>query len=361
MSNVDTDRAFMEQAVQLASAQLGQVWPNPAVGCVLVAGDKIVGEGATAKNGRPHAEQIALEMAGDKARGATAYVSLEPCAHEGKTPSCAKALVTAGVTRVIYACEDPDPRVSGKGGEVLKAAGVKVETGIMQAEAEALNQGFFLNILENRPMVSLKLATSNDGKIFDPHVSSPWITSAASRDKGHAMRADHDAILVGVGTVLADDPMLTCRLAGFEARSPVRIVLDSKWRTPLASKLVQTASQYPTWIVGLGQAPAEFMVLGMKCLSIEDKKDISELLALLANEGITRLMVEGGSKINTSFAHAGLIDHVAWFKAPYDIGDGGLDAFSDMKVDEFLDAAKLKSVNNENIGKDRLENFIKAE
>lgn len=368
MNNLDTalgfsneDRVFMEKALELARGQLGQVWPNPAVGCLLVKNGELIAQGVTQKHGRPHGEQIALDKAGDAAKDAVAYVSLEPCAHEGKSPSCAKALVEAGVKRVVFACTDPDERVSGKGAEIIDSAGIVVEKGLLETQAKALNQGFFLKTTQNRPMVSLKLATSNDGKIFDPSSDSQWITSEASRDKGHAMRANHDAILVGVGTVLADDPMLTCRIKGQEARSPVRIVLDSKWRTPLSSKLVQSANETPVWIVGQGKPPAEMMVMGVRCLAIVNKTDMQELLGILAHEGITRLMVEGGAKVNASFAASGMVDNVAWFKAPNDIGDGGLDAISGMEIENFLADNGFKCLNSEKIGKDRLENFAKAE
>ncbi|MCK5041886.1 MAG: bifunctional diaminohydroxyphosphoribosylaminopyrimidine deaminase/5-amino-6-(5-phosphoribosylamino)uracil reductase RibD [Sphingomonadales bacterium] len=354
------DKAFMEKALELARGQLGQVWPNPAVGCVLVKNGVIIAEGVTQKHGRPHGEQVALDKAGDDATGATAYVSLEPCAHVGKTPSCAKLLVEAGVKRVVYACGDPDVRTCGQGGDILRQAGIDVDAGLMEAEALELNQGFFLKVQQNRPMVSLKLATSNDGKIADPSSASQWVTGEAARDKGHEMRASHDAILVGVGTVLADDPMLDCRLAGLEHRSPVRIVLDSKWRTPLSSKLVQSAGNIPLWIVGLGQPPAELMVSGVKCLSLADKKDMGELLKLLAGEGITRLLVEGGAKVNASFATSGMVDHVAWFKAPHDIGAGGLGAIAGMEIEDFLKDADFNSINSEKIGKDTLVNFSRA-
>ena len=359
------DKAFMEKALELARGQLGQVWPNPAVGCVLVKNGVIIAEGVTQDGGRPHGEQVALELAGSEANGAaakdaTAYVSLEPCAHVGKTPSCAKLLVEAGVKRVVYACGDPDARTAGQGGDILRVAGIDVATGLMEDEAQELNQGFFLKVQQNRPMVSLKLATSNDGKIADPSSASQWVTGEEARNKGHEIRARHDAILVGIGTVLADDPMLDCRLAGYEQHSPVRIVLDSKWRTPLSSKLVQSAGSIPLWIVGQGQPPAELMVLGVKCISIADKKDMGELLKLLAAEGITRLLVEGGAKVNASFVASGFVDHVAWFKAPHDIGAGGLGAIAGMEIEDFLKEAKFNSINSEKIGKDTLVNFSRA-
>lgn len=353
----------MSKALELAHKQLGQVWPNPAVGCVLVKNGKIIGEGATAIGGRPHGEQVALEQAGAEAASATCYVSLEPCAHTGISPSCAQSLVEAGVERVVYACLDPDERTAGQGGKILEKAGIIVESGLMEAEALTLNEGFFKTITQMRPMVSLKLATSSDGKIADPNATNPWITGEQSRARGHALRASHDAILVGVGTVLADDPMLTCRLNGVEQPapvSPVRIVLDSKWRTPFFSKLVLSAHQMPLWIVGLGKPPAELMVSGVKCISVSDKNDIHELLGLLANEGITRLLVEGGAKVNASFAKSGFVDNVAWFKAPHRIGEGGLDAISTIEITDFLAEAQLNSINSEKIGKDTLVNFSRA-
>jgi diaminohydroxyphosphoribosylaminopyrimidine deaminase/5-amino-6-(5-phosphoribosylamino)uracil reductase len=241
----------MDAALSLARRGLGRVWPNPAVGCVLVArggsGSRVVGRGWTQPGGRPHAEAEALARAGDQARGATAYVTLEPCSHYGKTPPCAEALVAAGVQRVVAAIEDPDPRVSGRGLKALQAAGIEVAVGTGAAAALEINAGFLTRIAHGRPMVALKLATTLDGRIALANGASRWITGSEARQRAHLLRANHDAILVGTGTVAADDPQLTCRLAGLEGRSPVRVVLDRSLRLPAAARVFDGA--VPTWVV----------------------------------------------------------------------------------------------------------------
>src|SRR5262245_58482979 len=243
------DLGHMRAALALAARGLGRTWPNPAVGCVLVRGGHVVGRGWTQPGGRPHAETEALARAGEAARGATAYVSLEPCAHTGKTPPCADALIAAGIGRVVAAVQDPDPRVSGRGLARLRDAGLAVVTGMCAAEAAELNAGFFTRIKQGRPLVSLKLATSLDGRTATRSGDSRWITGDAARRRAHALRATHDAILVGTGTALADDPELTCRLPGLGDRSPVRVVLDRQLRLPDAAKLLATAHEVPTWVI----------------------------------------------------------------------------------------------------------------
>ncbi|HEX5079092.1 MAG TPA: bifunctional diaminohydroxyphosphoribosylaminopyrimidine deaminase/5-amino-6-(5-phosphoribosylamino)uracil reductase RibD, partial [Geminicoccaceae bacterium] len=224
------DRHFMAVALRLAARGLGSVWPNPAVGCVLVHGERIVGRGWTQPGGRPHGEVEALRRAGAAALGATAYVSLEPCAHYGRTPPCTMALLQAGVRRVVAATLDPDPRVDGRGIEQLRQAGVEVALGVGRAAAEALNAGFILRVRAGRPLVTLKLATSLDGRIATRRGDSRWITGEPARARAHLLRARHDAIMIGSGTALADDPSLTCRLPGLEERSPARVVLDRRLR-----------------------------------------------------------------------------------------------------------------------------------
>jgi diaminohydroxyphosphoribosylaminopyrimidine deaminase / 5-amino-6-(5-phosphoribosylamino)uracil reductase len=233
------DVEHMAAALSLAARNLGQVWPNPAVGCVVVdAAGRVVGRGFTQPGGRPHAETEALAMAGERARGGTAFVTLEPCAHHGKTPPCAEALIAAGIARCIAAIEDPDPRVSGRGLAMLRQAGIAVETGPLADQARTLNAGFLTRVTAGRPFVALKLATSLDGCIATRAGESRWITGEAARAFGHRLRATHDAIAVGSGTVLADDPELTCRLAGLEHRSPVRLVFDRRGRVPARAKVM---------------------------------------------------------------------------------------------------------------------------
>jgi diaminohydroxyphosphoribosylaminopyrimidine deaminase / 5-amino-6-(5-phosphoribosylamino)uracil reductase len=238
----------MRTALSLARRQLGQAWPNPSVGAVIIKNGDMIGQAATARGGRPHAETIAITQAGDHARGATLYVSLEPCAHQGQTPPCTQAIIDAGITCVVVACRDPNPKVNGEGIAQLKAAGIDVIEDVCHAEATDINRGFFSVITRGRPFISLKIATSQDGKITNAASKSKWITSEAARQHGHLLRSQYDAIATGIGTVLADDPLLTCRLPGMEDKSPVRIVFDSQLRLPPTSKLVQTAAQVPVWV-----------------------------------------------------------------------------------------------------------------
>src|SRR5579864_840444 len=254
MTASEIDLHAMRAALALARRGLGTVWPNPAVGCVILKDGRVVGRGWTQKGGRPHAETEALARASEAAKGATAYVSLEPCSHHGRTPPCAEALVAAGVARVVAAVEDPDPRVSGSGIARLKAAMIAVETGVCAADAEEVNAGFFCRVEHRRPLVTLKLATSLDGRIATASGESRWITGLAARERAHLLRATHDAVLVGTGTALADDPQLTCRLPGLENRSPVRIVIDRHLRLPVTLHLLAEADQVRTWVATLASA-----------------------------------------------------------------------------------------------------------
>ncbi len=231
----------MRAALALARRGLGTVWPNPAVGCVIVNEGRVVGRGWTQPGGRPHGETEALRRAGEAARGGTAYVSLEPCCHWGKTPPCTDALVSAGVQRIMVAMDDPDPRVAGDGIRRLRAAGLDVETGLCGTEAAEVNAGFLTRLRLGRPLVTVKLASSLDGRIATAGGESQWISGPPARERAHALRADHDAIMVGIGTVLADDPQLTCRLAGLDSRSPVRMVIDRNLRIPATARLIADA------------------------------------------------------------------------------------------------------------------------
>src|SRR5712691_553149 len=248
------DLSIMRAALALARRGLGNVWPNPAVGCVIARNSKVVGRGWTQPGGRPHAETEALARAGGAAQGATAYVTLEPCSHWGRTPPCADALIAAAVGRVVVAIEDSDPRVAGGGLARLRAAGIAVETGLGAADAAEINAGFLQRVRLGRPLVTLKLATSLDGRIATAAGESRWITGPAARDHAHLLRATHDAILVGTGTVLADDPQLTCRLPGLAGCSPVRVVLDRQLRIPPGADIIAEARQVPTWLVTLPAA-----------------------------------------------------------------------------------------------------------
>ncbi|RMF14162.1 MAG: bifunctional diaminohydroxyphosphoribosylaminopyrimidine deaminase/5-amino-6-(5-phosphoribosylamino)uracil reductase RibD [Alphaproteobacteria bacterium] len=331
----------MALALRLARRGLGRVAPNPAVGCLLVREGRIVARGWTQPGGRPHAETMALAAAGEAARGATAYVTLEPCAHEGRTPSCARTLIETGVQRVVSAIEDPDLRTAGGGHAMLRKAGIAVTTGIRADEAAELNRGFFLKIREKRPLVTLKLALSLDGRIATRTGHSRWITGKAARHHAHGLRARHDAILVGAGTARADDPALTCRLPGLEDASPIRILLSRDPACPgKDSRLMASLDDAPVWLVGPkgewakkrprpdSEQPQK---AGLYALPIEEMTDDGEgevappaLLAALAGAGITRLLVEGGAHTAGVLLASGCVDRLVVYHGACLIGGDGL-------------------------------------
>lgn len=357
----------MATALGLAARGLGQVWPNPAVGCVLVRGGRVVGRGWTQPGGRPHAETEALRRAGPAARGATAYVTLEPCAHHGRTEPCADALATAGVSRAVVAMEDPDPRVGGRGLERLRAGGVSVVTGVCAEKARDLNAGFLSRTTRNRPLVTLKIATSLDGRIATHSGASRWITGPEARARAHRLRASHDAVLVGVGTVLADDPELDCRLPGLDDRSPARVVLDGRLRTPLTSRLVRTARRSPTWVVVSPDADAQrrrvYRENGVELIEVAKDTagypDLGRGLQALADRGVTRLLVEGGGQIAASFLRAGLVDRLAWFRAPKIIGGDGVPAVAGFGLDDLSKAPLFAPRAAAAMGDDLLESLVR--
>ena len=363
------DATHMRAALALAGRGLGRTWPNPSVGCLLVrhdgsAGGQVVGRGWTQPGGRPHAETEALRRAGEAARGATAYVSLEPCAHTGKTPPCADALIAAGVSRVVAAIEDPDSRVSGRGLARLREAGIPVDLGACAAEASELNAGFFLRVREGRPLVSLKLATSLDGRIATGSGESKWITGEAARQRAHLLRARHDAIMIGAGTAVADDPELTCRLPGLTGWSPVRVVLDGRGRLPLSSKVLSTARNVPTWLVtarGGDAAHREALGrLGVEVIEVDGEAGrlpLDAVVRALGNRGITRLLVEGGSKLAGEFLGAGLVDRAYWFRAASVIGGDGLPAAAAFGIIRLQDAARFQRLDVTPLGNDVLETY----
>ena len=295
------DTEHMRAALALARRGLGNTWPNPSVGCVIVRDDRVVGRGTTAPGGRPHAERIALDAAGTAARGATVYVTLEPCSHHGQTPPCADALIAAGVRRVVVACVDPFPAVDGAGLARLRAAGIEVVTGIREAEAVALQEGFFTRVNIGRPMVTLKLASTLDGRIATRTGQSQWITGPAARRAAHALRAEHDAVLAGAGTVQADDPELTCRLPGI--RPGLRVVVDTHLRTPLLSRVIASAHEVSTWFLhGPGADPHRAAALrqaGVTLIAVEAGGvgvDLADAMQALGRAGLTRVLVEGGAR-----------------------------------------------------------------
>ncbi len=340
------DARFMRAALTLARRGLGQVWPNPAVGCVVTAIESgvpvIVGRGWTQPGGRPHAETEALARAGARAKGGTAYVTLEPCAHDGKTPPCAKALVEAGVARVVAACTDPDERVSGKGLRMLTDAGIEVTHGVLEDEAMRLNQGFITRVTQRRPMVTLKIASTLDGKIATATGKSHWITGTTARERTHLMRAEHDAIMVGSATAIVDDPELTCRLPGLGGRSPVRIVADGRLRLPLTSKLVRTAQEADVVILTRGDVEPHrreaFEDQGIELIDVpvspQNMMDMKAALEILGARGITRLLVEGGARLAASLIRDELVDRIEWFQAPKIIGDDGYSSIGGLGLKE---------------------------
>jgi diaminohydroxyphosphoribosylaminopyrimidine deaminase / 5-amino-6-(5-phosphoribosylamino)uracil reductase len=340
------DLAHMRAALALARRGLGRTWPNPGVGCVIVKDGRVVGRGWTQPGGRPHAEQLALQRAGREAKGATAYVTLEPCSVPGRGPACADGLIAAGVARVVAAVEDPFPRVAGTGFAKLRTAGIAVEIGLCADEANEVNAGFFARVKHGRPLVTLKLATSLDGRIATASGESRWITGPAARARAHLLRATHDAVLIGTGTALADDPQLTCRLPGLESRSPVRIVIDRRLRLPATSRLFAKADQAPTWVATLASAdPARQAALakaGVKIVAVEPNAtcgiDLAGLLLRLGDQGLTRLLVEGGGLLAAALLRANLVDRLVWMHAPLAIGGDGLPAVAALDL-ATLDAA----------------------
>jgi diaminohydroxyphosphoribosylaminopyrimidine deaminase/5-amino-6-(5-phosphoribosylamino)uracil reductase len=368
------DSDFMQAALSLTRRNLGQTWPNPAVGCVLVRTDLaaapiIVGRGWTEPSGRPHAETQALMRAGELARGATAYVTLEPCSHHGQTSPCAEALIAAGISRAVVATEDPDPRVSGKGIEMLRGAGVDVEVGLERAAALRLNAGHVKRIQHSLPFVTLKLATTLDGRIATHSGESQWITGEPARAMAHRLRAEHDAVLIGSGTALQDDPSLTCRLPGLSVRSPVRVVADGRLRLSLTSKLVTTARQTPTWILTRPDCAAArrkaFADSDVDVIEVvpngDGTLDIRLALELLAARGITRVLAEGGADLAASLLVAGLVDEMVWFHAPAALGSDGLAAIGRLGLAKLANLERFHRITVQSVGEDLVETYaIKA-
>lgn len=354
----------MAAARALARRGLGWVWPNPAVGCVILDTEgRVAGRGWTRPGGRPHAETEALRAAGPRAHGGTAYVTLEPCSHHGETPPCADALVKAGIKRVVAPMMDPDPRVQGAGFRRLREAGIEVIEDFGRKEAEAINEGFLLRVRERRPLVALKTATTLDGRIATGTGESQWITGEAARKRGHLLRAQFDAIMVGIGTAASDNPMLTCRLPGLENRSPVRIVVDGRRRLPLTSKLVTTASRHPTWLVTLqGNHDARFETFrsaGVEMVEVPPDRygqpDLKTIVTRLAERGLTRVLVEGGSHLSAALLRDDLIDRIYWFRASGIIGGDGLPVAAPFGVGHLSDMVRFARDDVLALGPDQLE------
>lgn len=362
----EQDIHHMREALRLGRSAMGSAWPNPAVGCVIVAGDQIVGRGATAPGGRPHAEPQALAEAGAAARGATAYVTLEPCAHHGKTPPCAEALIKAGVARVVVAVGDSDPRVSGRGLEMLRKAGIEVVQGVLEDEARTDLAGFFLRIEEGRPWVTLKLASSFDGRIATASGHSQWITGPEARQRVHEFRARHDAVMVGAGTARADNPMLTVR--GLDVpRQPVRVVVSRRLDVPLMSELARTAGEVPVWMChgpdadrslreawqGLGAELVECRLHGRQL-------EIGSVLQALGERGLTRVFCEGGGALAASLLSAGLVDELIGFTAGVVIGAEGLPGVGAMGLARLEEAPRFRLVEAAAVGGDIMHRWHRA-
>jgi diaminohydroxyphosphoribosylaminopyrimidine deaminase/5-amino-6-(5-phosphoribosylamino)uracil reductase len=342
------DARWMRLALGLGARGRGNTWPNPAVGCVIVASGRVVGRGWTQPGGRPHAEAMALMQAGDAARGATVYVTLEPCAHHGQTPPCADALVAAGVARVVIALRDPDPRTDGGGAARLRAAGVVVVEGVLEDVARAAHAGFLSRVERGRPALTLKLATSLDGRIATATGESRWITGPGARHAVHALRLSHDAVMVGAGTVRADDPLLTVR--GFGAvPQPVRIVVSRRLDIPRDGQLAQSAVDIPLWLLhgdDAGEAAVAFWTArGARCLPCGTgpggQVDMDVALRILGDAGLTRVFCEGGGALAASLLAGDLVDRMVGFTAGIALGAEGRPAIAALGVAQLAEAPRF--------------------
>ena len=367
------DERFMRMALAMGRRTCGITWPNPSVGAVIVAHKDgvpvVVGRGATAPSGRPHAEVVALRQAGERARGATAYVTLEPCAHWGRTGPCALALSEAGVARVVIGTSDVNPRVADKGAAMLREAGVEVVRGVLGAECRAASIGHFRRFAEGRPQVLLKLAVSADGFIGRAGEGQIHITGPQIQRFVHIMRAQADAIMVGIGTVLADDPMLDVRLDGLADRSPVRYVFDSTARLPVDSRLVKTAGIVPVKVLTTAAAPIErttpLIKAGVEIITVAGDEagriDVAAALGALAHRGVTRLMVEGGAQTAESFVRSGLVDEAFISRGPEPIGEGGISPLGSLPIEAIIDDPAFTHIDTRRLGQDKIVHYRRKE
>ncbi len=365
MIDPDTDIGHMRHALALGARGLGRVWPNPSVGCVIVKDARIVGRGWTGDGGRPHGEIVALAQAGDAARGATVYVTLEPCSHDGETSPCAAALIAAGVARVVVALQDPDGRVDGSGLAMLRRAGIEVQTGVLEAEAARQHIGFLSRITKGRPMVSLKLASSLDGRIATAAGESQWITGARARRWVHSERARHDAVMVGAGTARSDDPSLSVRDMG-AVPQPVRLVWSGQLDLPLQGQLAKTAREVPLWIVHGESADQQLCdVWGgigarLFCVGtgVDRKIDPEQALAALGDAGLTRIYCEGGGRLAGSLLQAGLVDELTVFSAGMVLGGDGYASVASMGVMRLELAPRFDLISTDAIGGDVISRWV---
>lgn len=360
-----TDTRFMALALSLGQRGQGQAWPNPAVGCVIIQGSRIVGRGWTQVGGRPHAEVVALAQAGNAAVGATVYVTLEPCAHHGQTPPCAEALIAAKVARVVIATRDRDARVDGKGIQLLQNAGILVTTGVLEDAANYDHAGFFARTTLGRPLVTLKLAHSFDGRIATGTGESQWITSTPARRMVHAMRSRHDGVMVGAGTARKDDPSLTVRDLGI-TRQPARIVVSRRLDLPLMGQLARTAKDIPLILcygkdadTSLIQTWRDLGATLLVCRVKGAQLDPEDVLQQLGQHGLTRIFCEGGSALAASLIGADVVDHLIGFHAGVIIGAGGLPGVGAMALAHLAQAPRYKLVNTTQVGPDVLTHWTR--
>ncbi|MAV87332.1 MAG: riboflavin biosynthesis protein RibD [Rhodospirillaceae bacterium] len=364
---VNRDLEFMKVALSLANRGIGNTWPNPSVGCVIVKNNIIISRGWTQPGGRPHAEVEALMRAGSASNGATAYVTLEPCDHFGETPPCSKALVKAGIKRVVISVRDRDKRVSGSGIKFLKNSGIEVIENILTNESEFLNNGFFSKIVKSRPHITLKLATSLDGKIATKTGESKWITGKISRRYGHFLRMKHDAVLIGSGTALIDNPLLTCRITGINNIRRTRIILDGQLRIGLDSQLVQTAMEAPVMIFINDTKKLNIKKIDKlleKGISIikspysSDGINLEYVMTKLIKKGITRVLIESGGNLASSCLKANLIDEIFWFRAPFIIGNDGKPAIRNLGLDSLDKIYRYDKKFSTSLGDDVLDHLL---
>ncbi len=364
---VVSDERFMAAAIAFARRGLGVTSPNPAVGCIIVRDGQIIGRGATQPGGRPHAETVAIADAGEAARGATLYVTLEPCSHHGVTGPCAHAIVKAGIARVVSAIEDPDVRVAGRGHAMLRDAGIEVRAGVGAQAAYRANLGHILRVTQGRPMVTLKLAETADGfaAAASPHDARLMITGLAANNRVQIMRAMHDAIMVGVGTILGDDPLLTVRLPGLEASAPLRVVLDTHLRLPLRSRLVATVAERPVLVIaGEGASLEARVALEARGVAVErvpldahGHVDLAVALGVLAQRGVTRVLSEGGPHVGAQLIEAGLADEVVLMRGEKMLGREGLPALDDLARARLSDPSRYSHVEDVQLGADRMARY----
>jgi diaminohydroxyphosphoribosylaminopyrimidine deaminase / 5-amino-6-(5-phosphoribosylamino)uracil reductase len=370
-ADMASDQAFMANALQMAKRGLGTTAPNPSVGAVIVdtATQVIIAEGWTQPGGRPHAETYALAQAGAQARGATLYVTLEPCSHTGRTGPCADAVVAAGLSRVVVGIEDPDLRVSGAGIARMRAAGIAVDVGVLRDECALMNIGHIRRVTQSRPFVQVKIAVGSDGLVPRGEAGKPaWITGPDARAHGHLMRAEADAILVGIGTVLADDPLLDCRLPGLEHRSPLRIVLDSAFRLPRDSQLWRTAGDRPLMVFTSVETARQHLdlkpggpveVVGIATNASGAGLDLNQVMHVLAGRGITRLLVEGGPTVAGAFIAAGLADECVVFRATVPVGqERGVPAFGADNLSIVTAHTGWRRRQQQSAGPDTVETYV---